>query len=116
MLTENQQKWVDALRSGDYEQTSETLQDEYGYCCLGVGCVVAEQNGVHVYRDGYGMVEGATLESQALAKEWLGLADDTGSFKSSELVEKNDEDGKSFAEIADLIESNPPRLFVKASE
>lgn len=32
--------WVDALRSGDYKQTTETLANNHGYCCLGVACEV----------------------------------------------------------------------------
>lgn len=43
--------WVDALLSGNYEQTNERLTkiDEYGHetdCCLGVACKVAIENGV----------------------------------------------------------------------
>jgi len=30
--------WVEALRSGEYDQTQEYLRDCYGYCCLGVLC------------------------------------------------------------------------------
>jgi uncharacterized protein YeaC (DUF1315 family) len=32
------QKWIDALRSGKYEQGSEKLRGANGYCCLGVLC------------------------------------------------------------------------------
>lgn len=32
------QKWIDALRSGKYEQGSEKLRSVSGYCCLGVLC------------------------------------------------------------------------------
>lgn len=28
--------WIDNLRSGNYQQTSDCLRDESGYCCLGV--------------------------------------------------------------------------------
>lgn len=31
-------KWVEALRSGEYQQTKEYLHSEGGYCCLGVAC------------------------------------------------------------------------------
>lgn len=31
-------KWIDALRSGEYSQTDGALQDEHGFCCLGVLC------------------------------------------------------------------------------
>jgi hypothetical protein len=30
--------WVNALRSGDYEQTTEALRTKSGFCCLGVLC------------------------------------------------------------------------------
>jgi hypothetical protein len=32
------QKWVSALRSGEYQQTQERLRKEDGFCCLGVLC------------------------------------------------------------------------------
>ena len=38
MNPEVKQKWIDALRSGDYEQGSEKLRSVTGYCCLGVLC------------------------------------------------------------------------------
>lgn len=45
MNTELIQEWVDALRSGDYKQTSGVLgrerDGERSYCCLGVLCQVA---------------------------------------------------------------------------
>lgn len=28
--------WMDALLSGTYSQTTETLHDKTGWCCLGV--------------------------------------------------------------------------------
>lgn len=31
-------RWITALESGDYQQTTGTLKDETGYCCLGVVC------------------------------------------------------------------------------
>jgi hypothetical protein len=38
---EFKQKWVEALRSGEYEQGSDALYKGGKYCCLGVACVVA---------------------------------------------------------------------------
>ena len=42
MLNENAQAWVDALRSGDYEQGTSflhTVEADYSlFCCLGVAC------------------------------------------------------------------------------
>jgi len=31
-------KWVEALRSGDYEQGDYALRSASGFCCLGVAC------------------------------------------------------------------------------
>ena len=31
-------KWLEALRSGKYEQTQGTLRDGDAFCCLGVLC------------------------------------------------------------------------------
>ena len=110
MLTENQQKWVAALRSGDYEQGRGSLQRGDKYCCLGVACVVAEINGVSVTKF-EGEIDGGGLWSQKAVKDWVGLSD-----KEGRLISANDRDEWSFAEIADLIESNPSGLFVKVSE
>jgi hypothetical protein len=35
------QKWITALKSGVYKQTTGKLKDNTGYCCLGVLCEVA---------------------------------------------------------------------------
>ena len=43
MNTEVKQKWIDALRSGKYEQGSEKLRGANGYCCLGVLCDIYAQ-------------------------------------------------------------------------
>lgn len=32
------QKWVDALRSGEYQQATGKLKSQEGFCCLGVLC------------------------------------------------------------------------------
>lgn len=41
MNPELKQKWLQALRSGQYKQTKERLKGKYGYCCLGVLCDVS---------------------------------------------------------------------------
>ena len=38
MNQEVKEKWVAALRSGEYKQTKQTLHDKNGFCCLGVLC------------------------------------------------------------------------------
>lgn len=83
-------KWVATLRSGDYKQASGSLHWPAfdTYCCLGVLCKIQEMGTVDS-KDNYRPLEAA-----------LGL--DT----MMTLVDMNDVDKKSFAEIADYIEEN----------
>jgi hypothetical protein len=113
-LGENQQKWVDALLSGKYKQGDGHLQFKDRYCCLGVACVVAEENGVEVFRDNCGELYGPTLTTQEKVKEWLGLYDAEGSYLeedySTNLTELND-GGVKFKSIAQTIKENADQLF-----
>jgi hypothetical protein len=81
-------KWVEALRSGDYKQGTQLLknqgEDECTYCCLGVLCVIAGK------------------DTDAGSYRWLNKV--TKGYYPFVLM--NDDDGKSFAEIADYIEAN----------
>jgi hypothetical protein len=46
-LNPNAQKWVEALRSGKYQQTRYLISRKDGkYCCLGVACELAIAEGV----------------------------------------------------------------------
>lgn len=49
MNPEIKQRWVAALRSGEYKQAHHKLADAHGgYCCLGVLCdLYAKENGMH---------------------------------------------------------------------
>ena len=106
-LTENQKNWVAALRSGKFNQTSGTLEDLDGHCCLGVGCRIAPQELVNEL-DGW--LRGDNLEQQFKVQEWLGLRTEDGDNVNPEidsLVTLNDDKFKSFAEIADILETVP---------
>lgn len=46
MNPEIKTKWVDALRSGEYQQTHGDLRDSDGFCCLGVLSDLAVNDGV----------------------------------------------------------------------
>jgi hypothetical protein len=43
MNSKIKEAWVNALRSGKYEQGSEKLRSVRGYCCLGVLCDIYAQ-------------------------------------------------------------------------
>lgn len=118
---ENIKLWLAGLRSGQYVQGDGRLkQDRSGqtfHCCLGVACEVALQNGVELSVDiSNGQFHNVYLfdnESSYLpnkVQDWLGLRHDNpivwdaDNVYSYELVDLNDK-GKSFEEIADLIES-----------
>ena len=102
MNKEVKTKWVDALRSGDYEQIIEELQSLEGYCCLGVLCRLAKEDGVDVdILDD--IIIGGDLEDQVNVIDWSGLKDNK---IVQHLICLNDEEHANFEEIADYIEEN----------
>ena len=130
MNSEIKQKWVNALRSGEYKQSSRgflCVTSEYGagYCCLGVLCdlYVKEHNKewAKEYKEWTKRYNGRILDFEGEDQyppqsvvEWAGLPDknpsiefsgeiDDCEFEDPELSELNDE-GISFNTIAGLIE------------
>lgn len=115
-MNDNAKKWVAALRSGRYEQTKGALERGGRYCCMGVACVVAMRAGVPLERTGsdsgtvaYNSCTGLLPSSVAA---WLGLNDTGGDYLSGKLTDLNDR-GTPFAQLAEIIESEPDGLFVK---
>lgn len=116
--------WVQALRSGKYQQGRAWLHnaDENEYCCLGVLCEVAKENGVEMSvrteTKGFDTVTLYDTHSQFLPPsvcEWAGLHAEesptvqaqnpyTGEENQYTLVDLNDEWQWSFNKIADIIE------------
>lgn len=116
VLTANQKLWIEALRSGLYEQSGHALEPyPQKYCCLGVACKVAEAHGVPVnYSEG--KLLGGNLLVQEDVMNWLnlktpdGLVDPSDS-TSTAITAMNDILQKSFADIADFIETGEHNLF-----
>lgn len=117
---EHRRLWVEALRSGKYQQTTGALHDNTGgFCCLGVACDISglgEWNPTYIeeYRTPDFRHEG-TLETDV--RNWLGLRGEEGEIggddetpPSTSLASLND-NGSSFAEIADIIEAEPEGLL-----
>ena len=114
------QRWLEALRSGEYKQTKENLQNSDGFCCLGVLCDLhAKERGTNWVKriDTYELY-GETQILPLSVQEWSGLNNDIGGLvdfeyerygvmyvKSESLPEINDTWNKNFNEIADLIEA-----------
>ena len=123
-LNANAKKWVEALRSGRYRQTTEVLRrtrrkdrDPAGYCCLGVACEVFMKSGGHLdvttTRSFLGLhrrYNGEAAELPRVVVEWLGLERPNGDYAHDSLSDLNDI-GVSFEDIAATIAAMPEGLF-----
>jgi len=104
MNSELKAKWVEALRSGDYAQGLRALRKGNSFCCLGVLCDVMGAEWDKGEDDLNATLNGEKqdyyLAPEALAA--VGMTD-----KEQEvLYGMNDNEGKTFPEIADYIEAN----------
>lgn len=132
-LGSHQRKWVEALRSGEFKQTTSYLhwkeEGKSSFCCLGVACELALRDGVKL------LVTSADIEDSseegavsydteydslpASVVEWLGIIDwigtlPTGLTKLDELsLATLNDNGKNFNEIADIIEKYADDLFTE---
>lgn len=114
--------WLEALRSGEYEQGTSYLNMNGQFCCLGVLCDIAVRQGVAVavatYYD-YGIkadssavvyYDGDPTTLPLSVRGWAGLDHgnpgfDTAARERHLLAALNDE-GLPFEDIATLIEEN----------
>ena len=108
MNAEIKQRWVDALRSGEYEQTRGTLHKGDSYCCLGVLCLVMgmtkvplDANGNGYFIDSDGAEVGGFISNQEHL-DTLGLE----VHDIPPLYHMNDSEGRTFNQIADYIEAS----------
>lgn len=124
---ENIAKWVQALRSGEFLQgkgrlckieTTADGQPLRRYCCLGVACEVAMENGVELPKmvsDGTVSYGGSLGHLPIEVQRWLGIAFEDPQVTLSPngvdypvkygLVHVNDHLELTFAQIADAIEA-----------
>jgi hypothetical protein len=115
-LNPNAQKWVDALRSGKYQQATSFLRNGDRFCCLGVACDISgigNWSGNSYVIKGYGSSKLIPDEVQ----KWLGLRDNAGYIsgdpEGTHLAFENDH-GATFERIASLIEEHAKELGVAA--
>lgn len=109
---ENIQKWVDALRSGEYEQGVGDLNRNGQFCCLDVACEVAIANGLNVERAVAPQGSVAYNDNRQFLPDevvgWLGISSYNPVLDEDEMSTAtyyNDVVGSSFSAIADLIEA-----------
>lgn len=101
---EVKEKWLAALRSGEYEQGDGQLCYNGKFCCLGVLNDVLDLG----YPEGYGYLTDAPRATRDRFKGKYGIDLGVGALIlpediQSELAHMNDH-GRTFAEIADYIE------------
>lgn len=118
-------RWCEALRSGNYKQGAGRLRDvQDHFCCLGIACEVAKE-----------FVDGITEEVTDLPTAYRYIYDDSvdklnipkrlcfelnfkttdGCYLSNDMnyesLSKDNDNGKFFVEIAEIIEKNKTILF-----
>jgi len=116
MNPEVKQKWLTALRSGEYKQSQQKLKTTEGYCCLGVLCDIHAKEGLGEWVDkgehfSYrGLQETQTLNGTlpVSVRGWAGISYNgqlnTNVEDKHSLIALNDFSGYDFNEIAEVIE------------
>jgi hypothetical protein len=120
VLNDAMKEVVKRLRSGTIKQTTKVLgRTDGSRCCLGVMCDVSVDLGVIPAPSNSGInyltYGPETTGLSCEVKELVGLSSDAGLFGETSLMAINDS-GATFAEIADIIESEPEGLFVNNRE
>lgn len=110
------QLWQNALRSDRYKQTTGTLANEEGHCCLGVACEVAIANGLSVRKaevgDGSFSYDTETDVMPGVVADWFGVDicpvvvhdDDLDDDGDMGYLDHLNDTGTSFIKIAELLE------------
>lgn len=108
MNAELKTKWLDALRGGLFAQGTEFMRRGDWYCGLGVLCAISEQCKFTVSQQSSRRFEGVYevdaldgSSASGLVTEWIGD-------EAYQAIARMNDNGKSFAEIADWIEANVP--------
>lgn len=130
-LTDKQEAWLQALESGEYQQTTEVLRDENGFCCLGIACDLSDTgHWVTFHNQSSYKVKETVHDNLPPLQVWrdeLHLYDENASFgrcliekptdfeitpgiSAKSLVRANDQ-GATFKEIAAFIRANPEEVF-----
>lgn len=101
--------WIAALRSGEFKQDEGYLRTDDGFCCLGVLCHLKEVPFDKVKDDispeyeeyQFTFADGSKFIG-SVSEGFCGLE----LTDQEKLIDLNDTQGKTFAEIADYIEAN----------
>lgn len=108
MKKEIAEKWVEALRSGEYQQGQHRLRTEDKFCCLGVLCDISGLSEWEEREDStyisYDSIEVILPDS---VMKWAGIATDNDSLHAgTKALSAYNDSGYSFEQIADIIEKH----------
>jgi hypothetical protein len=104
-------KWLEALRSGDYKQTKRALSDNQGgFCCLGVACDLSGLGKWGVNKRGITYLNNEKFLPDQVMK-YYGLRNSMGAFSYKDCLASENDRGATFTEIADIIEKLHDILF-----
>lgn len=110
------QKWVNALRSGDYSdhknEVKRSLEDDGFYDVFGVACRVAENECIEVFHR-FDELHGSSLGDQESVLKWLRLQNEIGLLPDflqkkygGRSIASLYDNGSSFSDIADVIQDS----------
>lgn len=104
-------KWLTALRSGEFTQGKNYLHHKGKYCCLGVMEMVISgevegKNAIAMPTLEWLKAHGITFNEDTLVGNTNPIMLNTDLTVRGSIATLNDEGGLSFPEIADLIEQN----------
>ena len=121
MNQEIKERWVAALRSGEYKQGRGSLNKGDFFCCLGVLCDLAAKEGLVdavvdsgldlysggevLYSDKRNREDASNLILPDVVKEWAGLDENNPSVNSSGTLAELNDQGYDFEYIAATIEN-----------
>jgi len=115
-------RWCQALRSGKYNQVTDNLAFQYndeqiGYCCLGVLCeLYNKSHGKKPLKPKkYGKGEifsfyGEEMHLPTRVMKWAGIKSTDGMYSDAASLAIDNDDGKTFKQIAKIIEKQVENL------
>lgn len=99
--------WIADLRSGKHPQGTGALCSKGRFCCLGRLCELAVEAGVcavaSLSQDAVSY-DGADAILPRSVREWSELSSSTGYYGIGHSLAYDNDNGKTFTEIADIIE------------
>lgn len=102
MNQEIKQRWIEALRSNEYQQDINRLKTTKGFCCLGVLCDLHRKETDGKWEGSYYQNVSTSIPLEVL--KWSGLSSVDPVIGNKSLTEYNDNLKYNFNQIADLIE------------